>query len=143
MGGNDGGNGGTNGSDGDANDGGDGSNGGTSAAEKAVMAVSVAFTVLLLAYVLWQAVTATSVGAPSARVLGTTTMESGDVRVHVEVTNPQDVGLETVIVEANCDTPPPDLTVEHVPAAGREVGYLVCPSGTTRPNVSVSAWQEA
>lgn len=143
MGGSDGGDGGPNGNGGDASNGGGGSDGGTSAAEKAVMAVSVTFTALLLAYVLWQAVTATSVGAPEARVLGTTTMESGDVRVHVEVTNPQDVGLETVIVEANCDTPPPDLTVGHVPAAGREEGYLVCPSGATNPDVSVSAWQEA
>lgn len=133
------------GSGNDGSNGGDGSSNGneTSTAEKAVTAISVAFTVLLIAFVVWQAVTATSSGAPQVRLLETSAMESGDVRVYVEVTNPQDIGLETVIVEANCTTPPPELTVEHVPAGGREVGYLVCPPGATNPDVSAAAWQEA
>lgn len=141
----DGGSGGTDG--GGSNGQGSGGNGGgqqqSSVAEKVLTAISVAFTVALFAYVIWQATFVPNGGVPRATVVGTETLSDGSVRVNVRFANPGDVGLVTATVEANCTRPPPEVQFENVPADGRREGTVVCPAGTTAPNVSVSSWVEA
>lgn len=140
------------GNDGGTNGGGDGSPGGSgqdsgengpSTAEKAVMAISATFTVLLLAFVIWQAL-ATPVGVPpQAAVVGTQPMPDGGVEVAVRLTNPGDGGLRTVTVEVACTGPPREIQFQHVPADDYQEGYVACPPGMTEPNASVSWWIEA
>lgn len=113
-----------------------------STAEKVVMGISVTFTVLLFAYVLWQAIITPSAVSPEANVIGTSTMTDGDVRVRVELINNQDIGLTLATVEVDCSSPPPELEFQHVPADGRVTGYVTCPSGTSSPEASVSTWIE-
>lgn len=102
--------------------------------------ISVVFTVLLFGYVAWQAVQQPSGAHPQVEVVGTEQLSNDSVAVRVELTNPGNQGLISATVEVNCDQPPPDTTLEYVPAGGREQGVLVCPPGTTQPEVSVSAW---
>lgn len=116
---------------------------GPSTMEKVVMVVSVTFTVLLFAYVVWQAAVTPSGVAPEANVIGTSQMADGDVRVNVEIVNSQDIGLLTATVEVDCTTPAPSVDFQHVPADGRMTGYLTCPPGTSNATASVSAWIEA
>lgn len=116
---------------------------GPSTAEKVLTGISVAFTLLLFGYVAWQAVQSPGATQPEAEVVGVERLANGSVAVRVELTNPGGSGLISATVEASCDQPPPDATFEYVPADGREQGILVCPPGTTRPNVSVSAWVPA
>lgn len=111
--------------------------------ERLVMAVSVVFTLLLFAYVSWQAVTTPSAAEPSAAVTGTEQLTTGQVAVTVTLRNEQDIGLVSATVVVDCGTPPPEITFEHVPTAGRRIGTVVCPAGTTAPNATVSAWIEA
>jgi hypothetical protein len=105
--------------------------------------ISIVFTLLLFGYVAWQTVQPPGGDHPQVEIAGTEQLSDGSVAVHVELTNPRDGGLISATVEADCDQPPPDTTLEYVPADGRERGVLVCPPGTTRPNVSVSAWVPA
>lgn len=113
-----------------------------SMAETAVMLVSALFTLLFLSFALWQAVAAPAGGTPTVRVADTRTTASGDVVVIVELRNTQEVGLSRATVEAECTTPPTDLTFEHVPAGGRRTGRMVCPPGTEDPKVSLASWIE-
>lgn len=118
-------------------------NQGPSTAEKVLTVISVAFAVLLFSYVAWQAVQPPDGTQPQVEVVGTDEAANGSVVVHVELTNPGNAGLISATAEASCGQPPPDVTFEYVPAGGREQGVLVCPLGTTRPDVSVSAWVPA
>lgn len=118
-------------------------NQGPSTAEKVLTGISVVFTVLLFGFVAWQAIQPPGGAHPQAEVVGTDEAANGSVLVRVELTNPGNAGLISATVEANCSQPPPDTTFEYVPSGGRERGILVCPPGTTRPNVSVSAWVPA
>lgn len=111
--------------------------------ERALMAVSGIFTMILLLFVLWQALTTPASVDPMAAVTATETLANGDVRVTVTFRNEQNGGLTMALVEVDCDTPPPALTFEHVPADDRRTGYVICPPGTTNPTASVSAWTEA
>jgi uncharacterized protein (TIGR02588 family) len=111
-----------------------------SAAAKALTGISVLLTVLLFGYVAWQAVQPPVDAHPQATVVGTDEASNGSVLVRVELTNPGDTGLISATVETDCEQPPPDVTFDYVPAGGREQGVLVCPTGTTDPNVSVSSW---
>lgn len=129
------------GSDGGRNtDGGSRDQGEVSTAEKALTVVSVAFTVLVFGYVAWHAVKPPSEVQPKAEVVGTERAANGSVLVYVRFTSPGDSGLLSATVEADCERPPPEVVFENVPAGGREQGVLVCPPGTTNPNVSVSSW---
>lgn len=116
---------------------------GASWAERLLMAISVAFTLALFAFVIWQGATTPTAGEPTAQVAGTETLPSGDVRVAVTVRNPQDVGLIRATVEVDCDTPPPELQFEHLPAEDRRTGHVICPPGTENPTATVSTWVEA
>lgn len=107
------------------------------------MAASVVFTVLLFAFVLWQASTTAAVAEPAATVTETEPLPGGDVKVTVSFRNAQDIGLVAATVEVDCDAPPPEITFEHVPAGDRRTGHVVCPSGTENPTASVSTWIEA
>lgn len=111
--------------------------------ERILVAASVIFTVVLFSFVLWQAATTPTTAEPTATVTGTETLPSGDVKVSVSFRNAQDIGLVIATVEVDCDTPPPELTFEHVPADDRRAGYVICPPGTTNPTATVSTWTEA
>ena len=113
---------------------------GPSTAEKVLTAISIAFTVLVFAFVAWQAVQPPTSGAPRAKTVGVQTGPNGSTLVHVRITNPGNAGLLSATVEANCSQPPPEVAFENVPAGGQEEGVLVCPAGTTDLNVSVSSW---
>lgn len=117
--------------------------GGPSTAEKVVMAISVAVTVALFAFVIWQAMSTPTGVAPQATVVGTQSMADGSVEVAVRLTNPSGVGLQIATVEVNCTSPPPEIQFQNVPADDYQVGYVVCPNGTTDPGASVSWWIEA
>lgn len=116
---------------------------GSAWAERLLMAASVVFTVLLFAFVLWQASTTAAVAEPAATVTETEPLPGGDVKVTVSFRNAQDIGLVAATVEVDCDAPPPEITFEHVPAGDRRTGQVVCPSGTENPTASVSTWIEA
>lgn len=107
------------------------------------MVASAGFTLLLFTYLLWQAVTTGGAADPMATVIGTEPLPSGDVKVNVALRNAQDVGLVMATVEVDCDTPPSELTFEHVPADDRRTGHVICPPGTENPTASVSTWIEA
>lgn len=111
-----------------------------STAEKVVMVVSVGFTVLLFGFAIWQAVTGPGALAPTVSVQGSQPAPGDDVQFTVQLRNPGDVGLVSVTVEAGCTDPPAEVVFENVPADGRRTGTVVCPSGTTDPQVSVSTW---
>lgn len=111
--------------------------------ERFLMATSAAFTVALFAFVVWQAATTPAGGVPTAQLADTDTLPNDDVLVTVTFRNQQDVGLVVATVEVDCDTPPPELTFEHVPADDRRTGHVVCPPGTENPTVTVSTWIEA
>ena len=113
-----------------------------STAEKAVMAISVAFTVMLFAFVIWQALMTPTGIPPQASVVGTQSMADGGVKVTVRLTNPSDVGLQMATAEVNCTSPPPQIQFQHVPADDYQIGYVKCPSGTSNPEASVSWWIE-
>lgn len=116
---------------------------GTSVAEKAVMVVSVLFALSLVAYGGWQMAVTPSETTPNATVVETEPTPNGEVAVTVRLRNPGDVGLISATVEANCTTPPPSVQLTYVPASSTRRGTLVCPPGTTSPNVSVANWVKA
>ena len=111
--------------------------------EKLVMAISVAFTVALFAFVLWQATTTPTAVDPTASVVDSQAMSGGNVRVTVKFTNPSDVGVEMAIVEVDCTNPPTDVEFQHVPAEDYQEAQVTCPSGTSNPEASVAWWTEA
>lgn len=111
-----------------------------SAAEKIVMVASVAFTVALFGFALWQALTGPGALAPTATVVSSQPVQDGGVQYTIELRNPGDVGLVSATVEAACTDPPAEIVFENVPADGRRSGTVVCPAGTDDPAVSVSSW---
>lgn len=112
---------------------------GITSAEKAVMAISAAFTIGLFVFALWHAATGPGGMAPRATVVDSRPASGGDVVHTVELRNPGDLGLISVTVEAACTDPPVELQFEHVPPGGRRVGTVACPAGT-EANLSVSSW---
>ncbi|SFS00462.1 hypothetical protein SAMN05216559_2363 [Halomicrobium zhouii] len=126
--------------DGGDRTGGSSDEGETSTTQKVVMAVSILFTLSLVAYGAAQMAATPSGVAPSATVVGTDTMPNDEVAVSVRLRNPGDVGLVSVTVEADCARPPPSVQLTYVPASTRRQATLVCPAGTTDPNVSVANW---
>ena len=116
---------------------------GPSTVEKAVMVISVGFTLALFAFVIWQAMMTPTAVDPTVSVLGTQQMANGDIRVEVRFTNPSDIGIQSATVEVNCDSPSPEIDFQHVPADDYQVGYVACPSGTENPEASLSSWIEA
>ena len=114
---------------------------GPSTAELAVMAVSVAVTLLLFGYVAWHAVTTPAAPQPEATVTGTETTDDGRVVVTVQVRNAGGTGLESVTVSADCANE--SIAFEHVPTADTRSGKVVCPEGTEDPEATVVSWIEA
>lgn len=113
------------------------------AIEKAIMALSIAVTILLFAYAASQALGASPSAPPEATVVGTEQLSDESVAVTVQIRNPRDTGLITATVESNCTNPPVEVQFSYLPADGEQTGVLVCPANTTSPNVSVSNWVEA
>ena len=114
-----------------------------STVEKVVMVVSVLFTLSLVAYAGWQMAMTPNTSAPNASVADIESLPNGDVAVTVRLRNPRDVGLISATVESQCTTPPPSVQFTYVPASTTRQGTLVCPPGTTNPNVSVTNWVAA
>lgn len=107
------------------------------------MVLSVLFTLSVIAYGGWHMATTPDGTTPNATVVETESIPSGEVAVTIRLTNPGDVGLVSATVEADCSDPPPSVQFTYVPASSTGEGTLVCPSGTTTPNVSVSNWVTA
>lgn len=107
--------------------------------EKAVMVVSVLFTLSLFGFAIWQSLTGASAVVPTADLTGSEETSDG-VQYTVELRNEGDIGLVSATVEVGCTDPPTTLTFENVPAGGRRVGTVVCPPGTSDPTVSVVTW---
>lgn len=107
------------------------------------MAVSTLLALALIAYLLYQAVTLPSNGAPKAEVAGVETMPEGDVLVTVTLINEGPLGMREVGVEIRCGDPPVEITFENVPAQSTRTGKALCPPGTTQPEVGVSFWRSA
>lgn len=111
--------------------------------EKALMALSVAFTVALVAYAGWQlAVAPADPTAPEVRIVDTETLPDGSVAVTIELHNDGVTGLRTATVESSCTNPPTEVTFSMVPADATRRATLVCPPGTTTPTVTVTNWVE-
>ncbi|WP_255196178.1 hypothetical protein [Halorarius litoreus] len=111
-----------------------------STVELVVMVVSVVFTVSLFLFATWQAVTGAGMAAPVVGVTETSVEPGGTVVYTLELRNPGSVGLVRATVSAACASPPVTLTFENVPAGGRRVGTVVCPAGTTDPQLTVESW---
>ncbi|MFD1512121.1 hypothetical protein [Halomarina rubra] len=108
--------------------------------ETALSVLSVAFTVALFAFVLYQTVSTPMAADPTVRVLATETTDSGEVLVTVELRNQQGSGLASATVEVACDDPAPDVTFEHVPADGTEEGVVRCPADSNTTDAAVATW---
>lgn len=111
-----------------------------SAIEIAFMILSALVTLALFGFLVYQAASAPQTGEPTAELLGMETLEDGSVLVEVGVHNHARQGLLVVEVEVQCDDPAPSLTFQNLPAEGRRKGTIVCPPGTTAPEVSISGW---
>lgn len=107
--------------------------------EKAVMAVSVLFTLSLFGFAVWQSLTGAGAVAPAVGLTGSEASADG-IQYTVELRNEGDIGLVSATVEVGCTDPPITFTFANVPAGGRRVGTVVCPPGTSDPTVSVVAW---
>lgn len=116
---------------------------GVSTVERAMTVVSVTVTLALLGLVVWQSMTAPADVQPRVGVVGVENGSEGRVEVTVELVNVGSVGLASATVEVACGSPPRSVTFQHVPASGRRQATVVCPTGTTDPDVSVATWQEA
>lgn len=112
----------------------------TSGAEKAVMVISVSFTVLLFAYAGWQMAAAPDAESPEVTVVETAVLENDSVAVTVRVRNPTDAGLISATVESDCSFPPASVSFSYVPALSTRTGTLVCSPRTTNPSVSFENW---
>lgn len=106
-----------------------------------MIALSVAVTVSLLAYVLVQAVLAPPGVHLSAEVERVEEGPDG-LLVHVLLRNDGGVGVRFAHVEVPCDDPAPRLSFENVPVRGQRRGVLVCPPDATQLTASVAGWVE-
>jgi len=112
-----------------------------STAEWAVVAVSVAVTLFLFAYVAWHAAVTPTDATTEATVEGTETLTDGRVAVTVAVRNPSSEGLKSVTVSADCSNE--SIRFTHVPINDRQRGTVVCPAGTEDPTATVRDWVAA
>jgi hypothetical protein len=138
-----------------SNDAGDGSDGAGSnedgrdpsdRLERVVATVSVAFTVVLLAFVLWQAATTPSEAVPTASIETVETppyRDSGPetLRVTVRFDNEGGVGIESATVGVECGGADRTLQFDHVPADGYKTTTVTCPVGS-EPSVTVESWTD-
>lgn len=132
-----------NGNGGNGN-GGNGGDDGPSTAEKAVTVVSVLFTLLLLAFLISQALNVPAEATPEAHVERVEELPGNRTAVTVVMRNPSNEGLLTATVAVGCTQPPPTISFTHVPTDGRQKAVLVCP-GTVDSDVTanVTVWQSA
>ena len=108
--------------------------------EEAVMLVSAVVTLSLHLYVGWHIVAVPASSAPRATVAGTESLPDGRVAVHVKLRVPEDGGLRSATVSAECASPPPSVSFSNLPESSTWRGTIVCPAGTTDPSVSVGSW---
>jgi len=111
-----------------------------STAEKAVMVISVGFTVTLFGFAIAQALMAPGPAEPTVVIIDERPASDGDVIYTVELRNHDDVGLVSATVEAACTDPPAELRFQNIPASGTREGSVVCPPGTRDPALSVTTW---
>lgn len=115
--------------------------------ERVVVAVSVGFTALLLAFTLWQAAMSPDEVVPTASIEAVEPTPSSDerperLRVTVRIDNRGGAGLETATVAVDCGTAERTLQFSYVPGNGHKTATVVCPTGTT-PTATVESWTEA
>lgn len=112
-----------------------------STAEWAVLALSVAVTLLLFGTVAWHAAVTPPNATPEATVTDVQELDDGRVAVTVEVRYEAGTGLESVTAAVDCADE--SITFTHVPAATSRSGRLVCPADTSSPSAAVVRWVEA
>lgn len=112
--------------------------------EKAVSVVSVLFTVMLFAFLIWQALQVPANTSPDAHIANTEELPDGQVAVTVVLRNSASRGLLSATVAVDCEQPPPNFQFMHVPASSRQEAVLVCPaSGVGNATANVTTWQTA
>jgi hypothetical protein len=114
--------------------------------ERVVAVVSIAFTVLLLSFVLWQGATTGSGAIPTATVERVESPPHGDggperLRVTVRLENQGEGGIESATVAVECGDARRTVQVTHVPGDGHKTATVTCPVGTT-PTAAVESWTD-
>ncbi|WP_380677040.1 hypothetical protein [Salinigranum sp. GCM10025319] len=114
--------------------------------ERLVSGVSVAFTLVLLSYVLWQGATAPAGAAPTASVESVESPPYDDggpatLRVTVRIENRGGTGLESVVVGLDCGDAERTIRFAHVPGNGHRTATATCPIDTT-PTAIVESWTD-
>lgn len=105
------------------------------------MMLGIALVAGLLLYVSWNAVTETGV-RPHAEIAYTHDISQEHKIVTVRLRNPQRAGLSSATIEVGCQNPAIQLTFQHVPAEGSQLGKVLCPANTTSTETTVLSWKE-
>lgn len=111
--------------------------------DRGLMILSALFTLALLAYVTWHAVTAPDGTPPTAEVVSMEPLPDGELLLRIRLVNAGSTGLLRAEVEIACGDPPPTIQFEQVPAGGVRYAHVTCPPGTVAPQVSVVSFIEA
>lgn len=130
--------------DGEGGEEGEDANGqsGPTTAELALTAISVTFTVLLVGFLVWQALTTPVDAVPEASVVEVTQTGSGERQVDLEIVNRGSRGLLSASVEVDCGASSQAVTFDNVPADGIQRATVLCPAGSS-PTANVTTYKNA
>jgi hypothetical protein len=114
--------------------------------ERVVAVASIASTVLLLSFIIWQEATTGAGVIPTATVESVESPPHGDggaerLRVTVRLENQGASGIESATVAVGCGDARRTVQFTHVPGDGHETATVTCPVGTT-PTAAVESWTE-
>jgi hypothetical protein len=114
--------------------------------ERVVAVGSIAFTVLLLSYIIWQGATTGAGAISTVTVERVESPPHGDggpegLRVTVRLENQGGRGVESATVAVECGDARRTVQFTHVPGDGHETATVTCPVGTT-PTAAVESWTE-
>lgn len=129
------------GSDDDPDQGGPSTDGARSRVEVLVMVASVALTVALFAFVVWNGVAGVDGATPAVTVERAGTTDDGRTLHDVRFSNPGDRGVERATAIVSCGDRPREVTFEHVPPNGHREATVACPAGAGEPGADVVSWQ--
>ena len=114
--------------------------------ERVVAVASIAFTVLLLSFIVWQGATTGAGATPTATVEAVESPPYGDggperLRVTVRLENRGGSGIESVTVAVECGETPRRVQFTNVPGGGHKTATVLCPVGSV-PTAAVESWTE-
>jgi hypothetical protein len=130
-----------------SDDAGDGGRDPSARLERLVAGISVAFTLLLLGYVLWQGAATPEGAVPAASVEAVESPPYDDrgpdrLRVTVRIENHGGTGIESAVVGVDCGEAERTIRFTHIPGGGYKTATVTCPLETT-PTVTVETWIES